>query len=117
MQEVVIHLQMTTPALGCVEKRLPNGGVLYTMIRDGSDHVMFLPTWWKDGMQYAASVTNSCHTLVPQIAWATRVDGDVQRWRRNLRSNPGKRQRFAMHEAFRPRSVISVTAVLPTGLA
>lgn len=118
MQEVVINLQMLTPSLGCVEKRLQGGhGVVYTMLRDADKNVMFLPTWWRTGMLYAANVLNMHHTLVPAISWSSRVDGTVQTWRRNLITTTKRRNRYALHEAFRPKTTISVKAVLPNGLS
>ena len=65
-------------------------------------------------MQYAARVVGKCYDGVSGIAWATNIDGRVAEWRRHLSpTGDGKRQRYALHEAFRPGSEIGVTAVLP----
>lgn len=113
MQEVTIRLRITQPCLGFVRRDLPNGrGVIYRMPRDCQDRVVFLTSWWLERMQYAARVAGKCYDAVGDIAWATNIDGRVSEWKRTVASD-GKKQRYALHEAFRPRAEIGITAVLP----
>lgn len=117
MQEVTIRLKMVSPALGYAAKELgANRGVIYRMPRDGQGRVMFLSSWWLQRMVYAATVVNMYQQVVKAIAWSTVVDGAITSWRRMLPHEEGKRQRYALHEAYRPGTVIGVTAVLPAGL-
>lgn len=116
MQEVTIRLQFTQPCLGAVRKQIRNG-VIYAFIRSPPDNkVMFLPTWWRERMRYAAQVLQRCHTLVDKIDWGAFVDGPVSQWQRTLQSRGRGRKRYALHEAFRPGTVIGLTAVLPESL-
>ena len=119
MQEVTIRLRFTRPCLGFAKKPLGSGkGVIYRMPRDGSDRVMFLPSWWKSNMEYAAKVVGRCHNEVPKIAWANNIDGRLAEWKRIVvPAKENKRARYALHEAFRPQSVIGINAVLPDGLS
>lgn len=121
MQEVVVRLRFTRECLGSTAKRKKNDQVVYCMPRDPLGRVIFLPTWWKSRMEYAANVSNSGQSLVAQIAWGSVVDGTLRPdWRRTVipaRDDPRKRARFAVHEAFQPGSEITVTAVLPGGLS
>ena len=115
MQEVKIRLRFTRECLGYAKKQLSNNrGVIYRMPRD-RDRVMFLPSWWKSRLRYAAKVLNRHHKEVGNIAWDTMIDGHLAEWKRVIPGN-GKRQRYALHEAFRPNTIIGVNAVLPDNL-
>lgn len=117
MQEVIINIRFTRPCLGYAKQPLDKGrGVIYRMPRDGSQRVMFLPSWWKTNFRFAAKVLGRYHTEAANIAWATPVQGDLNQWQRNITNPTGKRRRYALHEAFRARTVATVQAVLPDGL-
>ncbi len=117
MQEVTIRLRFNRACLGFAKKSLGAGkDVIYRMPRDGQDRVMFLTSWWHDRMRYAAKVTNKCYNDVLHIAWAAHIDGALGQWRRPVPTAPGKRQRYSLHEAFRPNTEIGITAVLPDAI-
>ena len=120
MQEVVVRLRFNSACLGSAKRRLKSEQVVFCMLRDTQGRVMFLPSWWHERMLYAAQLANSGYALVPRIAWDSAVDGTLRPdWRRIVvpaRADPGKRARYAVHEAFPPGSEIGVRAVLPAGL-
>lgn len=118
MQEVTIRLRFTRECLGFAKKPTSSGkGVIYRMPRDGSDRVMFLPSWWKANLTYAAKVVGRCHTEATKVAWSSTVDGRLSEWRRIVQpAKEGKKARYALHEAFRPKTVVGVNAILPDGL-
>lgn len=119
MQEVTIRIRFTRECLGFAKKPLNKGkGVIYRMPRDGSGRVMFLPSWWKANLTYAAKVVGRCHTEATKVVWAGTVDGHLAEWKRIVSpANGGKKKaRYALHEAFRPSTIIGVNAILPDGL-
>lgn len=119
MQEVTIRLRITQPCLGFVKRELPSGrGVIYKMPRDCQDRVVFLTSWWLERMQYAARVVGKCYDSVTDIAWATNIDGRVSEWKRTVTASAdGRKPRYALHEAFRPRAELGITAVLPSSIS
>ena len=116
MQEVAIRLCFTKECLGFAERRRGSGGVIYEMPRNGTGAVVFLPSWWKSRLEYAAKVRNMLHKQVQQIDWASEVDGPVTTWRRYTQRGRNGRDRYALHEAFRPGTTVGVNAVIPHGV-
>ena len=120
MQEVTIRVRFSRECLGSVKRRR-RGQVVFCMLRDAHEHVMFLPSWWRNLALYASKVANKCQHLVRRIDWDPIVDGAPRsNWRRivvSARHDPKGRERYAMHEAFPPGSVIGVNAVLPDGMS
>jgi hypothetical protein len=120
MQEVTARLCFNRECLGFAKRQTSRRQVIYVMPRDSSGRVMFLPSWWKGRFRYAAKVVNRYNNLVKKIAWDPIVDGRVSKWRRVVvshRDDPGGRERYALHEAFRRGDTIGVNAVLPDGLS
>ena len=123
MQEVAIQLRFNRACLGALKRTKTRNGherVVYCMLRDPAGRVMFLPTWWAAVVRYAADVTNSCQGLVSKIDWDPIIVGDTGRdWRRvvvPVRADHAGRERYCMHEAFRPGDVVEVNAVIPDGM-
>ena len=118
MQEVTIRLRFTRECLGYARKPLRRRrDVMYCMPRDGQGRVQFLPSWWREIMRFAAKVVGRHLRDVDEIAWAGPVDGMLHTWRRVVvPAKEGRRARYALHEAFRPGTVIRVNAVLPRAL-
>lgn len=120
MQEVQIRIQFIRGCLGAISRKTRGGQTIYRLPRGSRNRVMFLPTWWAGLMRYAATVTNLAQGLVAKIDWDPLVDGQPRgNWRRTVvaaREDKRGRRRYALHEAFLPGSVISVRAVLPSGL-
>ena len=119
MQEVTIRLRFTNPCLGFAPRQLENGrrDVIYRMPRDGQGRVIFLTSWWHSRMLYAAKVTGVCYNKANRIDWSQPVDGSVTQWRRTVATaKEGRRQRYALHESFRPGAEIGINAVLPDSI-
>ena len=118
MQEVQIEIQFTQPSLGYARQYLGKGrGVIYRMPRDGAGRVMFLPSWWRDCFAFASKVLGRYHAESSQIVWSPGVTGKIDQWRRNLpKQRQNKRVRYALHEAFRPGTLVRISAVLPADL-
>jgi hypothetical protein len=115
MQEVTIDIRFNRVCLGAA-KRKKHGQIVFCFDKDPGGRVMFMPSAWLAAMRYAAKLANKHHTEVKKIDWCPIVVGQPRTdWRRNIISNPGPnaRQHFAMHEAFCPGDVISLSAVLP----
>jgi serine protease inhibitor len=81
------------------------------MLRDPDGRVMFLPTWWKALMHYAAQVVNRHHTAIKTIDWAPVIEGTTREYKRYYAA-----KKFTLHEAFFPGDTITVYAVLPATL-
>jgi len=120
MQEVTARLRFSRECLGAA-KRKRAGQTVFCMPRDAGGRVMFLPSWWRGRLHYAATVANKCQDIVHAIDWDPVVDGNPRHsWKRVVvagRDDPKGRERYAMHEAFPPGAVIGVNAVLPDGLS
>jgi hypothetical protein len=121
MQEVTIRIRFTRDCLGATKRRNHRGRTKFVMLRDCHGRVIFLPTWWRNLMDYAAKVTNRYGGLALRINWDSVIDGEpdpnVQRTVVAAIDDPHGRRRYAVHEAFRTDDVIGVNAVLPTGLS
>ena len=115
MQEVTIRLRFTQPCLGFAKKPVRRGkGVIYRMPRDSQGRIQFLPSWWRENLEFAAKVVGRHGKSAKSVAWAAPVDGPLKEWKRIVTPGNGKkRARYALHEAFRPGTEIRVNAVLP----
>jgi len=113
-----MRLRFTRECLGFARRKLGDSrGVIYGMPRNANRDVMFLASWWRENLQYAAKVVNRHHNTATKVAWDQVVDGKLSEWRRTVTpAKEGKRARYALHEAFRPNTIIGVNAVLPDGL-
>ncbi len=88
------------------------------MPRGPDGRVMFMPSWWRERMCYAAKLLNYSDVLARKIDWSPFIDGrPIGGWRRMLPEVKGGRRRYAVHEAFRRGDEIGVSAVLPDGLS
>lgn len=121
MQEVNIRLRFIRECLGSAQRRKGRDQTVFRMLRDHRGRVMFLPSWWKQLMDYAARVRNLGQALVGRIDWDPIIDGAPRKdWRRVIvpaSADAKGRQRYAVHEAFPPGAVVGVNAVLPDGLS
>jgi hypothetical protein len=115
MEEVRIQLRFNRPCLGAA-KRQENQRTIFRMDREPTGRVMFMPSAWQGVMRYAAKVANRHQALVKDIDWNPVIEGLPGReWRRTIMDGR-RRTHYALHEAFMPGDVITVTAVLPDGM-
>jgi hypothetical protein len=120
MQEAFARLRFTRPALGYAQRRTRSQNVIYVMPRDPAKNIMFLASWWRERMEYAAKVLNRYHDLAGRIAWDQAVQGRVSQYCRPvMRKKDGSmvKSGYARHEAFQVGEEITVSAVLPDNLS
>jgi hypothetical protein len=122
MREVIIKLRFNRVCLGAA-KRKHNGYVVFCFERDPSQRVMFLSSVWTSLLRYAAKLTNRHQAAVKKIDWCPVIDGTPKKdWRRTIvrrNQSPGEKSRthFAVHEAFVPGDIITLSAVLPAEIS
>ena len=115
MQEVMVKLRFNRVCLGAAKRRR-HGQVYFGFDRDPENRVMFMPSAWLSVMRYAAKLANKHYSTVQKIDWCPLVEGTPRNdWRRTIVSNQGadKRSHYAVHEAFQPGDVISLSCVIP----
>lgn len=115
MQEVMVKLRFNRVCLGAAKRRR-HGQVYFGFDRDPENRVMFMPSAWLGVMRYAAKLANKHYSVVQKIDWCPLVEGTPRNdWRRTIVSNQGadKRSHYAVHEAFQPGDVISLSCVIP----
>lgn len=115
MQEVMVKLRFNRVCLGAAKRRR-HGQVYFGFDRDPENRVMFMPSAWLGVMRYAAKLANKHYSVVQKIDWCPLVEGTPRNdWRRTIVSNHGadKRSHYAVHEAFQPGDVISLSCVIP----
>ena len=104
--EVVARLQFITPCLGNV--RRPNGPD--RMLRTPGGEVMFLASWWRSALAYAAKAINRYQREIESIQPALEIRGDLKVYPRYY----GNRGLFNEHEAFLEGAEVEVNFLLPT---
>lgn len=115
MQEVTVKLRFNRVCLGAAKRRR-HGQVYFGFDRDPENRVMFMPSAWLSVMRYAAKLANKHYSVVQKIDWCPLVEGTPRNdWRRTIVSNQGAetRSHYAVHEAFQPGDVISLSCVIP----
>ena len=113
MRELAIRLRFTKHSLGNVKAKDNSGRFLLPRSNDGP--VIFLASWHKANMRFAADLLGRHQDEVGKIHWDISVDGSVlkDKWhRRYYRAQNGKR-RYSLHEAFFPGQVVGINAVVP----
>ena len=116
MQELESVIQFNQVCLGASRGRTRKNNVIYRMNKDASGRIMFLPSWWRDRFRYAANLLNSCQSIVPKIDWNPIIPEWPDTWKRKV-GTKGKRDVYALHEAYRPGSTITVKAVVPNDMS
>jgi predicted NAD/FAD-binding protein len=105
--EVIVRLRFTTPCLGAIR-----GKVMDTMLRDASGTVIFMQSWWRFGLEYAAKALSTNVDAVKEIQADPRVTGSLSTFKRFYR-----RDQFTAHEAFDVGSTIDVAFCLPNEIS
>jgi len=103
--EVVATIRFTTPCLGNVR------GAVNKMQRNRDGKVIFLQTWWRSGLGYAAQALNMASKEAIKIQSDPVVEGETVVHRRYY--GPANYQE---HEAFGVNSEIRVRFSLPRGM-
>jgi hypothetical protein len=111
VRELTVQVRFKKHSLG--NHRDPEGGKM-RLLRSPAGRVLFMATWHRANMRFAAQVLNRHQDRVDRIHWDPESDsGDrVCLFRRYYTTKGGKR-RFAVHEAFPPGHVIGLNVVVP----
>jgi len=112
MQEVAIKIRFKTACLGAHRYK---GGEAARFERSG-DHVIFMPTWWREILEYGAKASNPSMAveLARSVTFSPTVDGQVKSFQRHYTNNG--RRGWCTHEAFVSGQVIGVRAMLPDNM-
>src|SRR4029077_21116578 len=114
MRELTVRLRFTKAALGSVKR-----GDTFYLPRGPQGQVLFLASWHRANMRFAAEVLNLHHREVDKIHWDIAFDGAVreQPWCRHYYKSAGKRSRFIVHEAFLADQEIGINCVVPSTIS
>ncbi len=114
MRELTVRIRFTTPCLGNVKDKTRQRFLL-PRTQDGT--VMFLASWHRANLKFAAQTLNRHQDEVDKILWDVQVDGQAlhgrcwtQRFYRKAGSN---REHYSVHEAFIAGQVIGINCVVP----
>jgi len=120
MRELTVRIKFTSPCLGNA-KKFHNIRVqgkrkkrtYFVHLRNPSNCVMFLPTWWQAIMRNAADVLSRHQQEVKGIRFALEVDGQPRPIPEQLFNRYYDENRYSRHEAFMAGDTIGVTCVVP----
>jgi hypothetical protein len=101
--ELRATLEFTTPCLG--NERSAD---LDRMLRDKEGHVVFLQSWWRSSLRFAAKALGRHQHAVEEIQVDPVVVGALSTYRRFWSATESKQ-----HEAFAAGSTIAVRFMLP----
>ena len=113
MRELAVRLRFTKHSLGNVKARDRSGKFILPRNSDG--FVIFLASWHKANMRFAASLLGRHQDEVGKIHWDIAVDGSVRKdkWYRRYYRTQGGRRRYSLHEAFFPGQTVGINCVVP----
>jgi hypothetical protein len=101
--EVLASIRFTTPCLGHIRGKDSN-----RMLRDADGNIIFLQTWWRAGLGFAAQSLCRYQKEVPDIQTDPVVEGELGTYRRYYAPD-----KYTDHEAFDAGSIIQVRFMLP----
>ncbi len=101
--QVVATIRFLTPSLGnCRNERRDK------MLRDQSGRIIYLQSWWRSGLGYAAQALSRLEKEVAEIQADPVVEGNPEIFRRYYNANS-----FKEHEAFLAGSTLKARFCLP----
>jgi len=114
MREMTVRIRFVKPSLGN-QKR----GDQFIFSRTPDGRAVFLASWHKANLRFAASLLNIHQDEVDKIYWDIAVDGAVRAdpWFRRYYKGQNGKTRFAVHEAFFAGQVIGIHCVVPARIS
>lgn len=111
MRELTVRIRFTRHSLGNVKAKGKSGRFLLPRSPDGS--VLFMPSWHRANMRFAAQVIGKHQDEVGKILWDAKVDGIVRHnnWYRRYHTTGDSR--YILHEAFQPGQIVGLNCVVP----
>lgn len=101
--QVVVTIRFLTPSLGnCRNERRDK------MLRDRDGRILYLQSWWRSGLGYAAQALNRMEKEVAEIQADPVVEGHPEIYRRYYNAKD-----FKEHEAFIAGSTMRARFCLP----
>ena len=101
--EVKARIRFTTPCLGAVR-----GQDMDRMLRDSSGKVIFMQSWWRSGLSYAANALSLNTRAIADIQTDPKIEGKLGTHKRFY-----KLDQFTLHEAYEIGSEIEAAFLLP----
>lgn len=117
MRELTVRIRFTKPSLGNVKQ--PKSGRFVLPRNPVTGEVTFLASWHRSNMQFAAQLLGRHQDEVKKVHWDLNVDAAVlpDRWyRRYYTVNGTSKERFVVHESFRPGQIVGVNCVVPASI-
>ncbi len=110
MIEWTVQVIFTTPSLG--NQKTADGRFLFQKSESGQ--ILFLPTWHKANMVFAANMLGLYQTAVPLIMWDPVIDAALrEKCFTQQFYTKGDRQRFSLHETLYPGQTAGINFVAP----
>lgn len=115
MREFTIRIRFVCHCLG--GEKQPGGRFVFS--RGPSGQVLFLSSWHRANMRFAAKLLGRHHGEVDKIHWDIHVDGQPQpnSWFKRYYRSSGDRQRYAIHEAFAPGHIVGINCLVPASIS
>lgn len=116
MRELAVRVRFTKHSLGNVKAKDKSGRFL--LPRGTSGQVIYLATWHRMNMQFAAKTLGLHYGEVGKICWDINVDAVLpsDRWYRRFYTAANGKQRFILHETFMPGQVVGFNCVVPSAI-
>lgn len=111
MRELTVRIRFSCPCLGNVKARTQSGRFLFLRSPGGS--VMFLPTWHRANLAFAARTVGRHQDEVGRLLWDPEVDGVVRSGHDGWYRRYCTPARYVLHEAFLPGQVVGVNCAVP----
>lgn len=105
--EVIASIRFTTPSLGNLRNERRD-----KMLRNAEGKVIYLQSWWRAGLRYAAQARGLPNRVVDAIQADPVVEGTPSVYRRYYSSSA-----FKEHEAFQTGDILRIRFCLPSKLS
>jgi hypothetical protein len=116
MKEFTVKIMFVQPSLGNVKDKDK-----FVFLRNPSTGaIMFMPSWHRANMIYAAKICNRLHKEVLEIAWnpdVCVVSSSTGLYRRYYNVHGSKARRYAVHESLEAGTSVEFTCVVPNSLS
>lgn len=118
MREVLLRVQLTSPALGAARRIGGRGQVVFAFLRQPDGRIAIHELRWRSAAIEAATVAGLDQDAVTAVSWDTGVDGAVTYWNRHFpRRAGGGSGGYARHEALAAGTTVAVRCLLPDALS
>lgn len=114
-RELTVRIRFKRHCLG--NCKAEHGGK-WLFSRSPAGAVLFMATWHKENMRFAARMANRHQRAIEQILWDIEVDSGTPRrpWYNRYYSKNGK-ERYVIHESFPPGHEVGINCIVPAEIA